>query len=171
MDVGLTKGFAKRLSGTVEKYEFEVGILEDSEYMEPVEGTLMDRLLGKQPTRTYAGGPVRKKSRVKSGKTVSDVFVENQSRLNIDLLRRPLQDETSDIMRFVKVFLTNIFKKGGNMKRVENLLQAAIRNPILNEEYGKNNSQTADNKGFNRHLFDTGQMFQSIKARAKRVRK
>jgi hypothetical protein len=53
---------------------------------------------------------------------------------------------------------------GGGRQRVLNLLQAIVRNPILKHQYGPNTSATADAKGFDRHLFDTGKMFKSIKA-------
>lgn len=62
-------------------------------------------------------------------------------------------------------------KPNMSKKRLENLLQAIVRNPILRLEYGKNTATAADNKGFDRHLFDTGQMFKAITARAKRVGK
>ena len=39
----------------------------------------------------------------------------------------------------------------------------------LKKEYGNNKAATADNKGFDRHLIDTGQTFKEIRARAKRV--
>lgn len=56
-----------------------------------------------------------------------------------------------------------------SIKRVENLLQAVVRNPILKLEYGDNTAITADMKGFDRHLFGTGQTFKAIKAKANRV--
>jgi hypothetical protein len=55
------------------------------------------------------------------------------------------------------------------MKRVQNLLQAVIRNPILRGDYGRNAMSTARNKGFNRLFIDTGQFFRAIKAKVTRV--
>lgn len=160
MKVELSKYFVKKLSGQIEKYQFDVGVLNDGPHYE-----------AKNELTTYAGGPVLKKSRVKSGLSTGEVLVENQQRLNINLLSRPFQEKNSDILRFTKAFLELVASGKGSIKRVENLLQAIVRNPILNEEYGSNKASTADAKGFDRHLFATGQMFKAILARATRVRK
>jgi hypothetical protein len=48
---------------------------------------------------------------------------------------------------------------------MENLAQAIIRNPILRGDYGSNSALTRKIKGFDRFMFDTGQLFQSIKAK------
>jgi hypothetical protein len=102
--------------------------------------------------------------------TTGEILVENMKRLNINLLLRPFQEQNSQIMKFTRYFLQLVTKKPGiSIKRVENLLQAIVRNPILQQEYGGNSANTADDKGFDRHLFDTGQMFKAIKARVKRV--
>jgi hypothetical protein len=156
----LSKSFVKKLKSRIEKYEFEVGVLDDRPHYEP-----------KMEQSSYAGGPVLKKSRIKSPLSTGEVLVENQQRLGINLLSRPFQEKNSDILKFTKAFLQLVTGGKASIKRVENLLQAIVRNPILNEEYGSNKSATADAKGFDRHLFATGQMFRAILARAKRVRK
>lgn len=164
MQMGMS--WAKKLQSRVEQYQFEVGILDDRDHKNPVHAMLhQEPQLG-----SYAGGPVRKTSSESSGKSIGDVFVENQERLNLDLLREPFQKKDAEIIRFTTYFLKYLAEvKGSSIRRVENLLQAIVRNPILNQEYGQNNSTTADNKGFDRHLIDTGQTFKAIKARAKRV--
>lgn len=166
MKLEFSKSFAKKLKGRVERYEFEVGILEDKPHREPME----HGLFGEPNLTTYAGGPVRKATRTAGPQSVGEVLVQNMERLNINLLLRPFQEKNSDILKFTKSFMEMITTRP-NMpkKRLENLLQAIVRNPILRKEYGNNSSSTADNKGFDRHLFDTGQMFKEIKARAKRV--
>lgn len=160
MRIELSKSFKKKLKSRIENFEFEVGILEDKSHYE---ATLDESV--------YAGGPVLKKSRIKSPQTTGDIFIENQERLGINLLSRPFQEKNSDILKFTKAFLELVTGGKASIKRVENLLQAIVRNPILNEEYGSNKASTADAKGFDRHLFATGQMFRAILARAKRVRK
>lgn len=164
--IELSKGFAQRLASRIEQYEFEVGILQDGPHFQPVETSLFDTPeLGQ-----YAGGPVRKKTREDSGKTISQVFVENMERMNTDLLAEPFRSsKNAEIMRFTQAFLR--MATGGKIttKRVENLLQAVVRNPILRQDYGGNTAATADAKGFDRLLIDTAQMFKSIRARAKRV--
>lgn len=155
MRLEISKSFAKKLAGRIEKYEFEVGVLRDK-----------TRFQDTSEIREYAGGPVLKQSRQKSDQTNADVLVSNMKRLNIDLLRRPFEEDSSEINRFTKAFLQ--MATGGKvaLKRVENLLQAVVRNPILRQEYGQNSTSTADLKGFNRHLFATSQMFKSIIAKA-----
>lgn len=162
MKVKMGDKWLLRLKSSIEKYEFEVGVLQDKPYKQPVYHGLLD-----QPQlKTYAGGPVRKTSRENSGKMISEVFLDNMKRLDINLLQKPFQDAGSDIMKFTQRYLKFVVYKQGNIKRVENLLQAIVRNPILKQEYGENSAWTADSKGFSRHLFDTGQMFKAIVARA-----
>lgn len=165
MEMRLSKSFKKQLANRIERFEFEVGILDDKEHYEP-----KDQKYGEPPdTRTYAGGPTRKQSRVKSGKTTGEILVDNMQRLGINLLWEPFTRTDSDIMKFTREFLKMAVSDKNSTNRVRNLLQAIVRNPILKQEYGPNSSGTADAKGFDRHLFDTGQMFKAIKARVKRV--
>lgn len=168
MKLEFGKSFAKKLKGRIEQYEFEVGVLQDKPHRDPVETGLFDEpQLG-----TYAGGPVRKTTRQVGPKSNAEILVENMERMNINILARPFQEQNSDIMRFTRAFMDMITKRPTMpKKRLENLLQAIVRNPILRQEYGGNSSQTADNKGFDRKLIDTGQMFKAIIARAKRVGK
>lgn len=163
MDIKLGN-FAKTLKSRVEGYEFEVGVLDDKPHREAVETGRFDTpQLG-----SYAGGPIRKTSRKESGQSIGDVLVSNMERLNTNLLLEPFKDESADINRFTRSFLQSALAKK-SMKRVENLLQAIVRNPILRGEYGGNKAHTADAKGFDRHLIDTAQMFKAIRARSKRV--
>lgn len=163
MKLELGQGWAKKLKGRVEKYNFEAGILSDKPHKEPIQHGVFE-----SPQLTnYAGGPARKLSRNISDKSTADILVANSERLNIDLLRDPLKDESSDINKFTTAFLKYVTTEK-NIKRVENLLQAVIRNPILRGDYGTNSGATARFKGFNRHLIDTGQMFKSIMVKAKR---
>lgn len=164
MKMSLDKSFPKKLQKRIEKVQFEVGVLQDKEHKDPLDpGLFKDPQLG-----TYAGGPVRKTTRKDSGKTIGQVLIENGKRLGIDLLAEPFRKSDEDLNKFTKSFLKSAFGKE-SPKRVVNLLQAVVRNPILKMEYGKNKSGTADSKGFDRHLFDTGQMFKAITARIKRV--
>jgi hypothetical protein len=160
LKIELTKSWTKKLAGRIEKYQFEVGVLQDKPHRNAQENTLAQ----------YAGGPIRKTGKG-SEKSVAEVLVENMKRLNINILQRPFQEKTSEIMKFTQAFLkfAASAKKGVSTKRIENLLQAIVRNPILKQEYGGNKSITADTKGFDRHLIDTGQMFRAIKVRTKRV--
>lgn len=164
--IELSKGFAERLASRIEQFQFEVGILEDKPHYKPVESGLFETpQLG-----NYAGGPVRKTTREPSGKMVSEVLVENMERMNTNLLSEPFSSKQNvDINRFTKAFLRLATGDKISIRRVENLLQAVVRNPILRQDYGGNTAPTADAKGFDRLLIDTAQMFKAIKARAKRV--
>lgn len=165
MKLELGKAWTKKLQGRVESFDFEVGVLDDKVHMDPVvQGRFEEPQLKK-----YAGGPVRRTSRQAGELTTGEVLVENMKRLNINLLLRPFQERNSAILKFTEYFLKLVVKRPGtSIKRVENLLQAIVRNPILKQEYGQNDLLTADSKGFNRHLFDTGQMFKAIKAKVRR---
>lgn len=159
------KSWGRKLQGRINQFEIEVGVLEDKPHMNPVEHSLFE-----QPQlRSYAGGPVRRMSRQPGEASIGEVLVDNMRRLNINILLRPFQEKNSEILKFTDYFLRFVVARPGtSVKRVENLVQAIVRNPILRQEYGPNNSTTADNKGFNRHLFDTGQMFKAIRARVMR---
>jgi hypothetical protein len=161
----LSGSFLKSLTKTIEGYEFEVGVLQDKPHKLPVESPLF----GPPNLREYAGGQIRPTSGIASELSIGDVLIENMKRLGINLLLEPFQNPDSELNRFTTAFLRFAAGKKGTLRRVENLLQAVVRNPILRQEYGNNKGSTADNKGFDRHLFDTGQMFKAIKARAKRV--
>jgi hypothetical protein len=165
LKLNLGTDWTKKLKGRIEKFEFEVGVIEDKPHMNAVEQSLFE-----QPDlKNYAGGPVRRTSRQASTMTTGEVLVENMKRMNINILLRPFQERNSQILKFTEYFLKVVCKRpGANIKRIENLLQAIVRNPILKQEYGPNSPVTADSKGFNRHLFDTGQMFKAIRAKVRR---
>ena len=160
-----TEKFANR----IERFEFEVGVLDNKARREPKPLTSFQDVA---PTLgNFAGGPVSKLSTDKSQVTNAQVLIENMERLNTNLLKEPFQDSSSELNRFTKAFMDLVLATGMSQKRVENLLQAVVRNPILKLEYGSNSAFAADGKGFDRHLFHTGQMFKSIIARTINVRK
>lgn len=162
MKINLGSSWGKKLQRRIDGVEFQVGVLDDSPHMQPVDQKLFET----PQLKTYAGGPVRRTSRKPSGITTGQVLIDNMERTNHNFLLEPFQKKDSEIIKFTNYFLRYIVgRPGASIKRIENLLQAIVRNPILNQEYGPNNSTTADNKGFDRHLFDTGQMFKSIRAR------
>jgi hypothetical protein len=166
MKLELSKSFGKKLQARIQSFQFEVGVLEDKPHYNAVETSLF----GKPDLKNYAGGPARKQTRTPSDQSIGEVLVSNMKRLNINLLLRPFQEKNADLIRFTHAFLKLAVKTPGmTVKRVENLLQAVVRNPILKQEYGRNKGHTADAKGFDRHLIDTAQTFRAIKARARRV--
>jgi hypothetical protein len=165
----LEKGFSKALSKKINVYSFQVGVLEDKPHFLPAFGPSSKNAKStKPPIGTYAGGPVRKIFRGgKSKKSNGEILQANMQRLGKNILLEPFLKKDSAMMKFVAAFLKTALAKS-SPKRVQNLLQAVVRNPILRLEYGTNKPNTVKRKGFNRHLFDTGQMFKSIKAKVKR---
>lgn len=151
----------KGMERAIEGFEFEVGILDDKKHFLPQ----------RKQFKNYAGGPSTKVKRKYGEATIGEIFIFNQERIGKDLLRTPFEKKNSQIIKFSNEFLKVAFKRtGSSIKRVENLLQAIVRNPILSQKYGQNTQETKAAKGFNRHLIDTAQMFKAIKAKVtKRV--
>lgn len=152
----LDKRFVNQAKGYLEKYQFEIGILQDN-----VHKMARDQSKG---LSSYAGGPVRKTSGRSSGMTISEVSKDLRSRTGINIFTEPFfSRKNQDIRNFVHDYFQLCAGKV-QKKRVENLLQAIVRNPILRGDYGRNTSVTARIKGFNRFMIDTGQLFKAITA-------
>lgn len=161
MQIKLDSRFKKKVRGMFGKYEFEVGVLTDAPHKEPRRGKR--GMKGADVLTSFAGGPVRKKSRRESGLTIAQVSAENRKRLGFNYLSKPFEDQSSDIIKFTKIFFDIVFGRS-QKKRAENLLQAIVRNPILRGEYGKNSPLTKKIKGFDRYMIDTAQLFKAIQA-------
>lgn len=169
LDIRLTKGFARRLNKDFDKYDFEVGILRDGPHYLPKKAdpffTGDDASMGANIT-SFAGGPIRKRSSEKSDKNVSDVAAIMAEKIGENYLREPFvgNKNNKDLKEFLKNFFRYRFGKS-TIKRLENSIQAVVRNPILRQDYGPNSPGAEAVKGFNRFGFDTGQWFQSIRAK------
>ncbi len=150
--------FGPTLKKMINKYEFEVGILQDKPHYEPIHPTQQ---------KSFAGGPARKQSRIQSALSTAEILIKNMERMNVNLLLAPFREKNNkEIVQFTNSFLKMAISKGvTGRQRVINLLQAIVRNPILRQDYGPNSGHTADAKGFDRQLIDTGQVFNAIKAR------
>lgn len=157
MLIKLDKRFQKKVQGVFGKYEFQVGILENAPHRAAMRG--------KNNQGSYAGGPVRKKSRVDKGKmpTIAEVSEANRERLGFNYLTEPFDKKSSDIVKFTRSFFNLIFGRS-EKRRAETLLQAIVRNPILRGDYGSNSALTKKIKGFDRSMIDTAQLFKAIKA-------
>jgi hypothetical protein len=153
----LDRRFTHQARGVLEKYEFTVGVLQDSVHKEA----------DTAQKSSYAGGPTRKASNRNSGMTISEVSEDLRKRTGINIYTQPfLGKKNKDILAFVKDYFELCAGKTSK-KRVENLLQAIIRNPILRGDYGRNTKQTAKAKGFNRFMIDTAQLFRAITSKVK----
>lgn len=62
-------------------------------------------------------------------------------------------------------------KPASKKRRIINSFQAVVRNRITSGELGKNTRARANSKGFNFLFVATGQVFQNIKARIRRIYK
>lgn len=165
MKIALDRTFTKQARGRFERYEFQVGILQDRTHYvaAPKEAGL----------KSFAGGPARKATRVSAGNTVADISEKMRARLKVNFYTHPFKSRKNrDILKFSKAFF-DLVRGRGQRRRVENYLQAIVRNPILRGDYGRNSRIAAKNKGFNRLMIDTGQLFKAIKAttRMRRVSK
>jgi len=153
--ITLDRRFKRKAKGIFERYEFEVGILDDGPHY-----NALDKSKG---LKSYAGGPARKQGRTSSG-SISDVSQENRKRMHVNYLTAPFKRRSSDIIKFSNEFFKLAFGRS-EKKRAENLLQAVVRNPILRGDYGHNSLATRKEKGFDRLMIDTAQLFKSIIAR------
>lgn len=162
MKLVLDTRFKKKVVGMFGKYSFEVGV-DESPHKKAKIGERGKK--GMDVVTQYAGGPARKKSRDDSGLSMSQVVQENINRLGKNFLTEPFEEQSSDIIKFSREFFKIVFNMSGSKRRVENLLQAIVRNPILRGEVGSNSEVTQKIKGFNRPLIDTAQMFKAIKAK------
>lgn len=157
VEIRLSRNFAKQAKGVFEKYQFEVGVLEDKNHKLPKSA--------KAGLSTLAGGPRRKLGRT-SDKSISDVSEAMRARVGNFYTRPFKSSKNRDILNFAKSFMELCVGKGSR-NRAKNYLQAIVRNPILRGDYGKNTPAWARIKGFNRLMIDTGQLFNAIKAKVK----
>lgn len=169
-DMQLDKRFKKSMRASFNGFDIQVGILKDKPYLKPKRWTLENETSGgKSDIGEYAGGMVRKTTRQPSGKTVADVSEANRKRLGFNYLSRPFERKTAEVVKFLDVFFNYAFGKS-TKRRLENTLQACVRNPILRGEYGPQSDLTTTIKGFDRPMIDTAQLFKNIKASAERKR-
>lgn len=157
MRIELDQKFRKKAQGIFEKYEFQVGILDD--------GPHYNALPKSKGLKSFAGGPARRQGRTSNG-TLSEVSEANRKRMNKNYLTAPFKRRSSDIIRFANEFFKLAFGRSEKQRAV-NLLQAVVRNPILRGDYGRNSSVTRKIKGFDRLMIDTAQLFKSITAKVR----
>ena len=150
-----SKNIAKKMSKDLGMYKFEVGILKDE----------AKKLPNHKSSANYAGLRVSG-SKGKSPKlSVAEVAKYTDDRFK--WLQKPFKlKNNKEVLEVVKELSAQAFgKRSRDKKRLENAVQAVVRNPILRGDYGKNMASTAKAKGFNKLGIDTAQMFKSIKAK------
>ncbi len=160
MQLKLDKRFTQRVQARYDRFQMEVGILNDGPHKEPKSASA--------GLSSYAGGPIRKKSSRAGELTIAEVSEANRARMDVNYLTDPFKKKNSDIIKFSNTFFKMASGRATSMrKRVENLMQAIVRNPILRGDYGSNAALTKKIKTFDRFLIDTGQFFKAIKASVK----
>jgi hypothetical protein len=139
----------------------ETGILQDGLHKQAVHGS----------KKKFAGGVARRVGRLNTGLKISTVSEDARRQLKINYLTRPFRGnrKNADAVKMMKQFWRLVFKEGklASKKRLENALQAVIRNPITRGDYGKNKKLTRTIKGSDRKFIDTGQLFRAIRARVR----
>ena len=157
MRIALNRPISKTLRQKIEGYTLEVGILEDKPHKNAKSGL-----------KSLAGGPARRVGRGSSN-TISEVAGFARSNSKVNFWVKPFQKKTTEATKFLKSFLRMALSSQNrtHIKRLENLLGAMVRVPILRGAYGSNRRQTAEAKGFNRKLIDTGQLFKAIRGRVR----
>lgn len=165
--IQLDPRFKKKLVGRFEKYQFQVGILEDKPHTPPRPAS--------QGLGSLQGGPVRKLKRsARSYQSVGNVSESLRKRYRLangaNFFSAPLRKKSKDMKVFLAAFQDLVTGKTRSYSKTETALRATIRNPILRRAYGSNTAATRARKTFNRLLIDTGQFFKAIKAKV-RVRR
>lgn len=149
------KNLSKKLTFKLEKYEVQVGLLEDKKRKKPLF----------RKFKNYAGKRLLREGGVSKGASLVKVaeYLDKQFKW----LRKPFLLKNN---KEVVIVLNDIVKDmngRGDKQRILNGFQAVVRNPILRGEYGRNNARWAKIKGFDDALMMTGQFFKNIKARFK----
>lgn len=162
--IKLRKPIDEVLKGYIEPYRFQVGILKDGAHY----GAQWKSKKKKNVLKTYAGGPARKQTRTPDG-TLSSVGADVRATTGVNYLTKPFQKKTDDAVKMMRGFFGLAFGSGklSKKKRLENLIQAVVRNPILRRAYGRNKKVTRELKGFDRKFIDTAQFFKGITARVR----
>lgn len=175
--------FTKEVKARIDRFDLNVGIIQDGPHYNPItannarkRGWKENNSLSPAQAKstgtlgTYAGGPVRRAGR-RIGSTLSEVSEDVRKRLGINFYRAPFQKPSKgsvELQRFLREFVKYVRDDKSGVRRMENAMQAIVRNPILRGEYGSNSKAAASAKGFDRLLIDTGQLFKAIIAKATR---
>ncbi len=150
-----SKNISKKISKQIGNYNFEVGILGDAPKKMPKKGS----------TKTYAGLKIAATGAASQKVSLAEVAKYTDNRFK--WLKKPFKIKgNKDVLKVVNEIAAQVFgKRSLDNKRLENAVQAVIRNPILRGDYGHNAASTVKQKGFDKLGIWTGQMFKAIKAK------
>lgn len=139
-------------------YKFEVGILQNAP----------KKLRKKGATKSFAGLTINASGKQSPKKTTVSYVGAVLEKYHMKWLRNPFKNKglNEDVKKVVDELAAQVFgKKTKDNKKLENAVQAVVRNPILRGDYGGNATSTIGQKGFNKLGIDTGQFFKAIKAK------
>lgn len=138
---------AQDVAKQIRKYKSTVGILDDV-----VGGKAMPNTVKK-----FHGIEARKSSQERRNRTNREILVSVSEYYGRDFLKEPWNnDNNKEVMDVVDALASSLNTNRG-FKKLENAIQAVVRNPILRGEYGK--KPLGGVAGI-----DTGSLFNSIKA-------
>lgn len=159
---------AKKIQKEIGNYNFEVGILADAAKKTRKKGATK-KFAGIEISATGKKAKAKKDyARTEDGKNLSLVYIaEVLEKYHFKWLSKPFSlAKNKDVLDVVQEIAAQTFgKKSKDNKRMENAVQAVIRNPILRGDYGSNAERTIKAKGFDKLGIDTGQFFKAIKAK------
>lgn len=126
--IKLDKPLDEILKGRIQPYSFEVGILQDKAHRIP-----------SYRKKVYAGMEVQAVFGRVNG-TNATVSAEARKKLGVNYLVEPWKKKSDDAVKMLKAFFELCFGEGklSKKKRLENLIQAIVRNPLLRADYGRN---------------------------------
>lgn len=158
----LDKRFVNRVKARYENFDIQAGILQNGPHFTPAR-----KPRGRKLRLTEIDGmQARRKSRIPRG-TIEEVSQDLRRKTGINIFLDPLRKSTPEMKRFRKALLKmfGARKTVDLRKTAEKCLVDVIRAPIRKRQYGPNSILSARTKGFNRLMFDTGQVYQAIRAR------
>jgi hypothetical protein len=146
---------SKKIQKEIGNYNFEVGILQNAP----------KKLAKRKSFKNFAGLKV---SAIGSTSTkVSLAEVAKYTDKKFGWLKKPFKEpKNKEVLALVREIANQTFSKNTiDNKRLENAVQAVIRNPILRSDYGNNAQSTIKQKGFDKLGIHTSQLFKAIKAK------
>ncbi len=163
----LDKRFVNRVRAKYENFDIRAGILVDGPHYRPA-----PKPRGKHLRLTTVDGmAARRKSRKEDG-TIAQLSKSLRQRTGVNIFTSPFKLGNSLEIQKFKQAMRNLFvadRVGGLQAAAESKLVEALRAPIRQRRYGNNSILTARTKGFDRFLFDTGQLYKAIRARVRRL--
>lgn len=177
----LDNRFKARFTARFEQYEFQAGVMPSDGEKKHYEAKSITLKSGKRKKRksaftTVDGMTARKRRGYLFGNepTIKQIYQFACRYVRSDIVKDPFLSPNSGPMRKLSKALSKFFQADRPMaqrRKVEDAMLNVIRDPIKKKNYRPNSRAWAKVKGFNRALFDTGQLYRSFKAKVSRIPK